>query len=47
MTWCFDEISSWMKNGWLKLNPRMTKVILVGKGKYFEAFAAMVQVFFD
>ncbi|KAM7172204.1 uncharacterized protein RBU57_003308 [Macrochelys suwanniensis] len=40
---CLDEISSWIKNSWLKLDLSKTEVILVLRGKYLEEFAAMVQ----
>lgn len=37
------EISSWIRNSWLKANLSKAEVVLVGIGQYFEEFAAAVQ----
>lgn len=35
-----DEINPWMNSSWLKLNLSKTEVMLMGRGKHFEGFAA-------
>lgn len=36
---CLQEINSWMKSSWLKLNTGKTKAMLVRRGECFEEWA--------